>query len=68
VSPPRHDDERILRLAVAGVAILTLGAVAVTEIIRTGALSPGVLALLAGPVALAITVALVGKSNGGPPR
>ena len=60
----RSDDERILRLVVAGVSIMTIGAVAITEILRTGALSPGVLAMLSGPVALVITVTFLNRGNG----
>lgn len=52
----------------AGVAIVTLGAVAITEVIRSGQLSTGVLGLLAGPVALAITAAFLSRGNGGPPK
>jgi hypothetical protein len=37
----------------------------VTEIIRAGALSPGMLGLLAGPVALVITAVFLTR-NGGP--
>ena len=50
-APQRDDSDRKLRMVAAMVAIVTLGGVAVTEIVRVGALSPGVLGLLAGPVA-----------------
>ena len=62
--PPQRDPDRTLRYVAAMVATVTIGGVAVTEIVRAGALSPGLLGLLAGPVALIITAVFLTRNGG----
>jgi len=56
-------DERVLRYIAGIVAISVVGTIALAEVIVNHQISPGVLAILGGPVVLVITMMVVARNG-----
>lgn len=58
------NDERVLRYVAGIIAIVSVSVIALTEILVNKSISPGVMAILGGPVLLVITLIATRSGNG----